>query len=639
VPSATPADVSRSLHGVVRAAQAVDALLDRIRFDLTDGFLPQRGELLDVLDFGEGVAARIERYAYDDILPLEQWQVAGTNFAAVAVQLAQVEDALVDLRRAVTWSSRFSGFNWWLRKRQAEMGIDTFIVIAGPGSCRDFLVERVSSVAKSFEQAKLFLGMEDDKITQLKRVRILTVPQHDGASAKWHPLSLGHEVAHLCFDQAWIIRWLADQPTGSGPAESSILIAGQTLDGGLSHPTLQRWFLTLCSWLVETSCDAAMFHYYGEPGIDALATYLSVHSVPEDGDDHPAPEVRIAALQALNAAALDKYRLKADQPLALKERKNSYCELAVSVRDSVLQQLGIDFLDTAGRDEVNEKAAASLIASTTPRAGDWQAGWVIDKPATVEAGLVGSLWASLSGDRVDTPPDHRQLKLLETQVEHAVDFLQFFHRFEVARLKTDVLEREPLARPTNVLYVSRNGVRHDPANEPGEATHDVRLGRHFIVFRRNQIATLNALDAGSQSRQIQDAVEVGWGDTFVLHPSEMVLAVTLESMIMSGDCTAQVLSRSSLGRMGLLSATAVQLHPGFRGCLTLELVNLASVPLRLSPGQRVAQIVPTVAVGNPVDYSGKYQDQDWKPRFSAVVNDWEMKILASLNQDSEGREA
>ena len=75
--------------------------------------------------------------------------------------------------------------------------------------------------------------------------------------------------------------------------------------------------------------------------------------------------------------------------------------------------------------------------------------------------------------------------------------------------------------------------------------------------------------------------------------------------------------------MGLLSATAVQLHPGFRGCLTLELVNLASVPLRLSPGQRVAQIVPAPSMGKRVDYSGKYQDQDWKPHFSAVVNDWE----------------
>ena len=613
--------------------------MDHIRFDLTDGFLPQRGELLDVLDFGDGIAASIERYAYEDILPLSQWPMARINFAAVAVQLAQVEDALVDLRRAVTWSSRFSGFNWWLRQRQAEMGIDSFIIIAGPGSCRDFLIERVSSVAKSFEQAKLFLGMADDKIAKLAKVRILTVPQHDGASAKWHPLSLGHEVAHLCFDQEWILKWLAGQPTTSGAAESSILMARQALDVGLSRPTSQRWFLTLCSWLIETSCDAAMFHYYGAPGIDALATYLSVHSDADDGEDHPSPEVRVAALQAPDVTALDSYRLTADQPPNARERKNSYCELAVSVRDSVLQQLGIDFLDTAGRDEVTEKAAASLTAGTTPKAGDWQAGWVVDRPATVETGLVGSLWASLSRDRVGTRPDYRELNLLETQVEHAVDFLQFIHRFEVARLKTDVPQQEPTARPTNVLYVSRNGVRHDTSGEPGEATHDVRLGRHFIVFRRNQIATLNALDAESQSRQIQEAVEIGWGDTFVLHPSEMVLAVTLESMIMSGDCTAQVLSRSSLGRMGLLSATAVQVQAGFRGCLTLELVNLASVPLRLSPGQRIAQIVPTLAVGEPVDYTGKYQDLDWKPRFSAVVNDWEMKILASLNKDRADREA
>jgi deoxycytidine triphosphate deaminase len=104
----------------------------------------------------------------------------------------------------------------------------------------------------------------------------------------------------------------------------------------------------------------------------------------------------------------------------------------------------------------------------------------------------------------------------------------------------------------NMLFVSSAGVRTVERQASGTNGHDVRLGRHFVVFRRNQISTLNALDAEQQSRQIQEGVEIGWGDTFVLHPGEMVLAVTRESIVMGEDCTAQVLSRSSLGRMGLL---------------------------------------------------------------------------------------
>lgn len=151
-----------------------------------------------------------------------------------------------------------------------------------------------------------------------------------------------------------------------------------------------------------------------------------------------------------------------------------------------------------------------------------------------------------------------------------------------------------------------------------------------MVFKRNQIATLNSLDTNTGSSQIHESIEIGWGDGFVLHPGEMVLAATLESLVVGDSCPAQVLSRSSLGRMGLLSATAVRVQPGFKGTLTLELVNLASVPLRLNPGQRVAQIVPSAICGKPQTYDGKYQDQDWRPRFSAVSSDWEVPILDRL---------
>lgn len=84
--------------------------------------------------------------------------------------------------------------------------------------------------------------------------------------------------------------------------------------------------------------------------------------------------------------------------------------------------------------------------------------------------------------------------------------------------------------------------------------------------------------------------------------------------------------------MGLLSATAVQVHPGFRGCLTLELVNLASVPLSLSPGQRIAQVVPLPSPAES-SYSGHYQNAGYRPRFSAAGSDWEVDILRAMRSD------
>lgn len=80
------------------------------------------------------------------------------------------------------------------------------------------------------------------------------------------------------------------------------------------------------------------------------------------------------------------------------------------------------------------------------------------------------------------------------------------------------------------------------------------------------------------------------GDPFVLHPGQFVLGATLEFLVMPNDLIGQVLSRSSWGRLGLLVATAVAVQPGFRGVLTLELVNAGAVPITLRPGLRVAQL-------------------------------------------------
>lgn len=624
--------LANGLFGFIRAAKAVDLVLAQIRAELEAGFLPQRNQLLETLNLGSSVASQVEEYA---LLSAGHTENARTIYAAGALKLVQLEDALVDLRRAVTWASRFSGFNWWLRHRQTELVLDHFVIVPGPGSSRDFFIERESSIAKCFADAQNYLELSEDRLAQIGRIRILTVPQSDGAAVKWNPISLGHELGHLRFDNHWVVKWLASLEGVGFPANYAVARAKKSLDlTSDNEPTSDVWYEQLRAWLIESACDATMYRYYGEGGQRALRAFLSAGSAATDTDDadHPSAAVRVAVLGATSADDLSSHREPEDAPTTRLNRKNSFCQLAVQCREAVWDELGSQCVDGALRDRVWTCADTSHEEASPPHASDWQRQNVLASPSSIESGLVSSLW----GERdlpVDStgawePLDWKVIDLRERHVEHAVNFLQFYHRFERVRSDYGVAGPELDQELHNVLHVSSAGIVARNGSQ-GLPSHDVRLGRHFIVFKRNQIATLNALDSEKKSRQLQEEVEIGWEDTFVLHPHEMVLAVTLEFLIMSKECTAQVLSRSSLGRMGLLSATAVQVQPGFRGCLTLELVNLASVPLDLHPGQRIAQIVPAAICGVG-QYDGKYQNQDWKPQFTGVSQDWEMSVLRGL---------
>jgi deoxycytidine triphosphate deaminase len=131
-------------------------------------------------------------------------------------------------------------------------------------------------------------------------------------------------------------------------------------------------------------------------------------------------------------------------------------------------------------------------------------------------------------------------------------------------------------------------------------------------------------------RSIQSKVEVPWGGRFVLHPRVLVLAATLEYLVMPPDLTAQVVTRSSYGRLGLLSATAIQVHPHWHGCLTLELVNLGTLPLELTPGERVAQLVLSRVTPTDMASDVKYACPT-EPEFSRVRNDPEAGILRAMS--------
>jgi dCTP deaminase len=146
------------------------------------------------------------------------------------------------------------------------------------------------------------------------------------------------------------------------------------------------------------------------------------------------------------------------------------------------------------------------------------------------------------------------------------------------------------------------------ATQIGEASIDVRLGTRFHVLRRTQDS---GLDPGTVTQSTvergQDEVVVPIGQRLWLHPGQFVLGATLEYLRFPGDLAADVVGRSSWGRIGLLVATAVMIQPGFRGTLTLELVNHGDGPIALYPGSRIAQLVvhPVVEPAE-TSYAGKY---------------------------------
>lgn len=117
---------------------------------------------------------------------------------------------------------------------------------------------------------------------------------------------------------------------------------------------------------------------------------------------------------------------------------------------------------------------------------------------------------------------------------------------------------------------------------------DVRLDRRFRVFNNQRYTHI---DPSKQQDDLTSSVEVGPDEPFVLHPGEFVLASTLEVITLPADLAARLEGKSSLGRLGLLThSTAGFIDPGFSGHVTLELSNVANLPITLWPGMKIGQL-------------------------------------------------
>jgi len=117
---------------------------------------------------------------------------------------------------------------------------------------------------------------------------------------------------------------------------------------------------------------------------------------------------------------------------------------------------------------------------------------------------------------------------------------------------------------------------------------DVRLDRFFRVFNNSRYTHI---DPAQQQDDLTTLVEPEGDEPFVLHPGEFVLGSTLEIVTLPDDLAGRLEGKSSLGRLGLLThSTAGFIDPGFTGHITLELSNVANLPITLWPGMKIGQL-------------------------------------------------
>ena len=128
---------------------------------------------------------------------------------------------------------------------------------------------------------------------------------------------------------------------------------------------------------------------------------------------------------------------------------------------------------------------------------------------------------------------------------------------------------------------------YDPAMiQPSSV--DVRIDRLFRLFDNHKYSVI---DPAQEQPDLTRLIEVEKGEAFVLHPGEFVLASTYEVVTLPDDVAARLEGKSSLGRLGLIThSTAGFIDPGFSGHVTLELANVATLPIKLWPGMKIGQL-------------------------------------------------
>lgn len=166
-----------------------------------------------------------------------------------------------------------------------------------------------------------------------------------------------------------------------------------------------------------------------------------------------------------------------------------------------------------------------------------------------------------------------------------------------------------------------------------DSTIDLRLASEFLIPKRNDAHLFDPMDRDKMTaaRNNSERVYISPGEKLFLHPGKVILGGTVEYIRLPLDLAGRIRARSSYERIGLSLSTLA--NPGYRGSLTITLVNLGNTPIVLYPGTRLAQMtiyqIETRKDGSDKAYGGKYF-HEIGPVFSKAYADPDLDILKRM---------
>lgn len=487
------------------------------------------------------------------------------------------------------------------------------------------------------------------------QLALIHVPRLEGDNPLLLPTLIGHEVAHLYVEK----HGIADEIERDADFVSKTRAVG-TPDwwDGEDDPEIIGYALeeAATAWIEELLCDAYSVQRFGPAAIQALGVFQELNGARSPSKSHPPGWTRAALMLTWlgspdegASSDLDQIRetwsgyrppLSYDQPDWVTLLIDRVTAMGDWISETVKQWPGEpyrytdrDHIITAARDRLMK----GLPTAVLDRHGD-------EEERITDSDIVNAGWlAAREDERVP----------VARLVRQSIETLQFLEQWD--RASSSITDSPPEeSAPTSaspegeeVGVLSRDAIRgrlrssSDKRIElipclPGsvdDSAVDLRLGNKFLVFRSSVVDSFDPLELKRDPRAMQRRIEKAWGDTFVLHPNELVLASALEYLALPADVAGQVHTRSSYGRLGLIAATALHVHPWYMGALTLELVNLSEVPLRLTPGERVAQLVlyRVDPPAPPPSESKKYRCSTF-PEFSKVRRDYDSAVLREMQR-------
>ncbi len=627
--------------------------------DRTEAFQEQvERELARVGSTGPGLRHALELFMhYASTLRLEVDQ-AWDDAPNSAIQRAEMQSLILHLRQRVEFfDTRFSrghllvpnALTTAVERECQRMGLaerEAVLSVGPPGNFVTFIANLRQVLFRDLQViAKLPTTVEKAELV------LIAVPQLEGTRASWQPVVIGHELGHYLQSKKplnttmTLVQALDLQVLGSTTG---------SLPGPLSPGTPRARALEQIAlrWLNELLCDAYAVHKFGAAAVAALSEFLdSVGAGTVAGSTHPPANLRTTLMLRWLGEDLDDVEEDIVAPFRALSGTPShpdwaeymgriFLQLSGEIESQVGQWSGELSYHKLQRSDIVEYLAEQLDRGVPSSEANLSGR---ERSLVDSSDILNACWLSVHRGTAK-PVNRLALKALDT-----VDFLTTWAGVGGSTEPDAVDPVEDTPTPGALaegeirrrLSSGTNGelsITPLLPNSVRGASVDLRLGNKFIVFERSSAATFDALSSSQDPRSMQSFTERAWGDVFYLHPGQLVLAATLEYLVMPNDLTAQVITRSSYGRLGLLSATAVQVHPCFAGCLTLELVNLGEMPMTITPGERVAQLLllTTSEPYVPVSADEKYR-YPTGPEFSKIRHDPESRVLQLIRSRFQER--